>query len=1180
MKIETIRLIAYGPFTHSTIDLTSSPSDFHLLIGPNEAGKSSTLRALRHLFFGIPPRTGDNFLHAYPDLRIGASLLRSDGDSIDFVRRKGLAKTLRGGDDETVLDDQALSSFLGGIHQDLFEQMFAIGHDDLIRGGEEIVSGRGHVGEALFAAGAGLIRLQSVQQGFDQECGALFKPSGSTPAINQTIAAIKAVRKEQKQTLLQAKTWQTHDQNLRQAERQLNAVQRRLDQIKQGVARLERIRQALPLIARKREVETELTAFQAVPDLPDDFGDKRRDAEKEIAMADRDLARSQDRMEKIHRRLAALQIPDALLEHASAIEALQHELGSYRKAQKDRPGLEGRMRTLTHQADEILTDISASMIGKNEGLPALPSSTVGEIQRLSKTVERLTANLETATARQRKLSARLDLLTQERSRMPGPIDVSALERAVAPAQEALALSDQGKHLDGSIQTLVGDLESRIRRQQLWSGPLDQVDTLPLPAKETIDRFERQLDTAGRRIEKTQAAIRKLQEEIDDIRADLQAIDLAYSVPTVSDLDDARALRDKGWGIIRKTLEGNPAPTSERDAFCGQIDAGSSLPMAYESSMKQADEIADRLRLEADRVSRKGYLKARRTQLSASLEKVAGELAAEAATHRRCMDDWERLWRPLGVDPLPPSEMRSWLLDMLVIREKLGEMRAARTRRDIITGDLEALRSGLHQALTDAGVQPAGEVSLPASIHAAKAFIEAQRQLETRRTARDQEIGALTKETSEMDADVADLHQALSSWRSDWEKNVRRLGLNADTSPTAALAVIDSVRDAKNKLDEAQVLQKRVDGIQRDATAFVRRVQHLAGAIAPDLETEARDRAAELLYARLTAARKDESERQGLAEQLDTAKKNHRDAETRLHQGRVLLDALCREAGCQRAEDLLEIQKRARQRKDLLRVQSGLDDQLRRLGAGATVEELIADASSVEADGITVQLEALAEEGDSLEGERSVLERTIGSERAERKRMDGSAAAASLAEQAERLLASLESQVEQYARLKVASLILARAVEQYRSEHQGPLISRASELFSRMTLGAFSRLRAEYDEKGNPILVGIRSQPHAQASQVTVDGMSDGTADQLYLALRLASLEQYLEHNEPLPFIIDDILLRFDDDRALATLEVLVELSQNMQVLFFTHHRHLADLIEHAEKLKPRVDIITLNRSPI
>jgi uncharacterized protein YhaN len=151
-------------------------------------------------------------------------------------------------------------------------------------------------------------------------------------------------------------------------------------------------------------------------------------------------------------------------------------------------------------------------------------------------------------------------------------------------------------------------------------------------------------------------------------------------------------------------------------------------------------------------------------------------------------------------------------------------------------------------------------------------------------------------------------------------------------------------------------------------------------------------------------------------------------------------------------------------------------------------------------------------------------------------------------------------VAQYARTKIASAILTRTIERYREKHQGPLIKRASQLFARMTRNAFQGVRAEYDGKGNPILVGIRS---GGDEGVTVEGMSDGTADQLYLALRLASLEHYLENSEPLPFVVDDILLRFDDERALATLEVLVDLSEKTQVIFFTHHHHLVELAHSA-----------------
>jgi len=108
----------------------------------------------------------------------------------------------------------------------------------------------------------------------------------------------------------------------------------------------------------------------------------------------------------------------------------------------------------------------------------------------------------------------------------------------------------------------------------------------------------------------------------------------------------------------------------------------------------------------------------------------------------------------------------------------------------------------------------------------------------------------------------------------------------------------------------------------------------------------------------------------------------------------------------------------------------------------------------------------------------------------------------------------------------------------------------------LTVGSFDGVRVEFNGQGQPVLMGVR--PRGRGT-VGVEGMSDGTADQLYLALRLAGIETYLETNEPMPLIVDDILIRFDDERAGAALEVLRRLSEKTQVIFFTHHRHLVDL---------------------
>ena len=63
--------------------------------------------------------------------------------------------------------------------------------------------------------------------------------------------------------------------------------------------------------------------------------------------------------------------------------------------------------------------------------------------------------------------------------------------------------------------------------------------------------------------------------------------------------------------------------------------------------------------------------------------------------------------------------------------------------------------------------------------------------------------------------------------------------------------------------------------------------------------------------------------------------------------------------------------------------------------------------------------------------------------------------------------------------------------------------------------------------------------------------------------RVAAIEGHIDKGEPLPTIIDDILIRFDDAAAAATFQVLVDLSKRTQMLFFTHHDHLLEVAEVA-----------------
>jgi uncharacterized protein YhaN len=128
------------------------------------------------------------------------------------------------------------------------------------------------------------------------------------------------------------------------------------------------------------------------------------------------------------------------------------------------------------------------------------------------------------------------------------------------------------------------------------------------------------------------------------------------------------------------------------------------------------------------------------------------------------------------------------------------------------------------------------------------------------------------------------------------------------------------------------------------------------------------------------------------------------------------------------------------------------------------------------------------------------------------------------------------------------------MDKFRETQQGPLLATASTLFKTLTRGSFERLAVD-TESGSPKLFGIRPD----RAQVMIEGMSEGTRDQLYLALRLSALELQVEQGKNMPLIADDLFINFDDQRTIAGLSVLGDLSKKMQVVYLTHHVHLVDL---------------------
>ncbi len=1156
MKILHLDLIAFGPFTDLSLDLSGGNEGLHLIYGPNEAGKSSTLRALSQMLYGIPVRSPDDFIHPYTRMRIGGTLRRPDGAGLSFIRRKGRANTLREPDDTTVLEETELLTCLGGVDEDLFATMFGIDHGRLVRGGEEIIRGGGDVGRVLFAAGSGIADLRQVQADLQAEAEDLFKPSGQKPRINEGIAGFKRIKKAITEAELPGREWGRHDEALRTALLQKADVEAELEQKQAELNRLERITGALPLIARRKDL---LDAHSEVADavlLTEEFSKRRAKAFEELQVARNLVNQAQGNLADIQKNREALDVPERLLDQADRIEAFHQELGSHRKARNDRPRLEGLLSGARAEARDILIGLGGDRSPDGEDL-RLEKTAVIRVRELGGAYEGLVARRETAEEAIETRSRQVKVLSERLGETPDPPDTTELEAALERIRSPGDLEDRLRTETEEIQKTERELHRAIEKLPLWSGGAAELAALTVPPAETIDAFETRMGEAEESLKRLQAEREELYRKQAEVKEQLHRIRLSGDVPAEVDLQAARERRDEGWKLVRTAWEIGDYPESAAREFIDGPPPAMDLADAYETSVRTADSVADRLRREADRVAHQAALVAEREKLVNRHRDAVKRLETTRSRSAEIEAEWVDVWKPAGITPRSPREMRSWAGRQEVLASRITALTERKKGADALRMEVQKRTADIGDALEPVSESGSGkDDTLTDLSRRAKSTLERLNRLRNKRDQLRADMATRETELAEAKSRADKADKALADWRHRWAEALIPLGLTPEASPSQAEAVIDDIKRFFEKRKEAAILEKRISSIDQEVQRFADETADFAGREAPELADLPFDRRVPELHARLTRARETDTRRQGLEKQAIQEEKRLNDARRRLSEIEARLEAMCQEAECGTYEALPEAEERSARRARIEADLERLNENLRELSAGVPLGEFIETASASDPDTLPPRMDRLTEEIETLHTRKSALDQTIGGERAELAQMDGSARAAELAEESQSILARLEGEVDRYVQLRLASAVLSQAIERYRKKNQGPILSRATALFAHMTLGAFAGLRLEFDEHGEGFLVGVRP---GGREIVRVAGMSEGTADQLYLAVRLASLEAYLAKNEPMPFVVDDILIKFDDDRAAATLQVLAELSGRTQVIFFTHHRHLMDL---------------------
>ncbi len=413
--------------------------------------------------------------------------------------------------------------------------------------------------------------------------------------------------------------------------------------------------------------------------------------------------------------------------------------------------------------------------------------------------------------------------------------------------------------------------------------------------------------------------------------------------------------------------------------------------------------------------------------------------------------------------------------------------------------------------------------------------------------------ALQRLERECDAARSEQDAAVAAWRGF----LAQRELPENLSPEAARQVLAVVTAARRLTGERDEQLQRLSAIADAASAFDDRLDALLARLGRPIPDQA------TLRPSTVVALADEVQRAGSdrrhAEELDESLREQRGRREPLaaaiEAARVALAGHLAQCNLSSADELRRLAavaaaRRAR-RQEVREVRAtlialaGNEDAL-----GGLVDEARAndpaslEARREEAAAAVTRLEA--EESETLTREGGLSTRIAQLETAEE--------LGARRQELALLQARADAESRRWAVRAVALALLGETRRRYERERQPQVVRDAERYFATITDGRYARIVAPPGEGD------VRVEPLTGTSRTT-DQLSRGTAEQLYLALRFGLIEQFGRTTEPLPVVMDDILVNFDRDRAARAAGAIRELATRHQVIFFTCHPQTAELLD-------------------
>ncbi len=478
-------------------------------------------------------------------------------------------------------------------------------------------------------------------------------------------------------------------------------------------------------------------------------------------------------------------------------------------------------------------------------------------------------------------------------------------------------------------------------------------------------------------------------------------------------------------------------------------------------------------------------------------------------------------------------------------------------------DLEDLQSQMMKDAAPLNLESIDESSLLAAEQTIDEeedlFQERTRLAETLEAAK-----ALAKQRrARADSSAAAVEEAegrLNSAQREWQEWLTARGLSETFTPETADVLQSQVELGRSRLDDVRSWQQRIQAIRKDIDEYNEVVEPLATAFDvpfdrndPRIVAAAADRLVELMEEVREAVRS----RTDAELDLENARRHSDERNSDLKNAKDELELLLKSGGADDTEAFRERAILSEQRTELEEKARDAHDRLQRLsGPGEPLELLKSDLGSTNLQAIADEIEGLEKERTSGNAQREALSTQRGSIQTELDGLVGEEESSRLRMERNVLLEQLRGHARDWTRLTIARNLLAEARRKFERERQPGVIRHAEEFFTAITGGRYRQVYAPLGEQTITVTDadGRTKQP---------SDLSRGTREQLFLSLRFGLIRELGERTEPLPVVVDEVLVNFDPDRALRAAVAFTELSRTNQVLVFTCHPTVVELLRNA-----------------